>query len=85
MAQSNYRLINATEVEAKFEKRAKANSGTWSGPAYAYALQELKDAPTVAAVPAEEYNALKEKYSKLLETANVLDAALREYQRKYGE
>jgi hypothetical protein len=39
----------------------------------------------VAAVPIEEYNALKEKYTKLLETADILDAALREYQRKYGE
>lgn len=85
MPLNNCRLVNATELEAKFEKRAKANAGTWSGPAYASALQELKEAPTVAAVPAEEYNALKEKYSKLLETANILDAALREYQRKYGE
>lgn len=29
--------------------------------------------------------ALKEKNKKLLETANILDEALREYQRKYGE
>lgn len=85
MPYNNCRLINATEVEAKFEKRANSSAGTWSGPAYAYALEELKAAPTVAAVPAEEYNALKEKYSKLLETANILDTALREYQRRYGE
>lgn len=30
-------------------------------------------------------DALKEKNKKLLETAGILDAALREYQQKYGE
>ncbi len=33
--------------------------------------------------PSED--ALKEKNKKLLETAGILDAALREYQQKYGE
>ena len=32
-----------------------------------------------------DLEALKEKYKKLLETADILDAALRAYQRKYGE
>lgn len=50
MAQNNYRLINATELEAKFANRVKSSTGTWSGPAYASALEELKAAPTVDAV-----------------------------------
>lgn len=31
-----------------------------------------------------ENKALKDKYQRLRETADILDAALREYQRKYG-
>ena len=45
----------------------------------------IEDAPTVDAVPLEQHNELKEKYKRLLETADILDAALREYQRKYGD
>lgn len=33
--------------------------------------------------PAEA--AMKEKYKRMLENAEILDAALREYQQKYGE
>ena len=33
----------------------------------------------------EEYNELKVRYKKLLETADILDAALREYQHKFGD
>lgn len=29
--------------------------------------------------------AMKEKYKRMLETAEILDASLREYQQKYGE
>lgn len=85
MPYNNCRLINATEVEAKFEKRANSSAGTWSGPAYAYALEELKAAPTVAAVPAEEYNALKEKYDKLKEKTDMLFAVLHQHRAKNGE
>lgn len=38
-------------------------------------------APTVAAVPAEEYNALKEKYSKLKEKTDMLFAVLQQHRR----
>jgi hypothetical protein len=79
------RIIDATPLEQLFQNLAKSWSGTWSGPAYLHALEHIKNAPTVAAVPAEKYNALKERYDKLLETADILDAALREYQQKYGE
>lgn len=48
-------------------------------------MADYTDANTVAAIPVAEYNALKTKYKKLLETAGILDAALREYQQKYGE
>lgn len=54
-------------------------------PGLLAAVEIVDDSPTVEAVPAEKYNALKERYDKLMETANILDAALREYQRKYGE
>lgn len=45
----------------------------------------LSEQPTVDAVPLEQYNELKERYKRLLETADILDTALREYQRKYGD
>lgn len=79
------RLVDAGPLEEFFDNKAKSWAGTWSGPTYSTALERVKAAPTVEAVPAEEYNALKEKYNKLMETADILDAALREYQRKYGE
>lgn len=48
-------------------------------------LRIVDEAPTVDAVPAEKYNELKERYKKLMETADILDTALRQYQRLYGE
>lgn len=46
---------------------------------------EYQELLSTAAKLAVENTALKEKYKKLLETAGILDAALREYQQKYGE
>jgi hypothetical protein len=43
------------------------------------------EVPTVDAVPVEKYNALKERYERTKEIADILDAALRQYQRQYGE
>ena len=37
------------------------------------------------AVTLEEYNALKERYERWKEIADILDTALRQYQRQYGE
>ena len=51
-------------------------------PRLAYVIDSV---PAVDAVPLEQYNDLRESYKKLLETADILDAALREYQRKYGD
>ena len=45
----------------------------------------LEDCDTVDAVPAEKYNALKEQYERMKEIADILDTALRQYQRQYGE
>ena len=39
----------------------------------------------VHAISMEEYNELKNSYKKLLETADILDSALRAYQKKYGD
>ena len=39
----------------------------------------------VNVVSVEEYNELKDRYKKLLETADILDKALRQYQQKYGD
>ncbi len=46
---------------------------------------EYQELLSTAAKLAVENTALKDKNKKLLETAGILDAALREYQRKYGE
>ena len=46
---------------------------------------EYQELLSVAAKLAVENTALKEKYQRLLENADILDAALREYQQKYGE
>jgi chromosome segregation ATPase len=46
---------------------------------------ELKKLTPVAAISMEEYNELKNSYKKLLETAEILDSALRAYQQKYGD
>lgn len=48
-------------------------------------LDLIADQPRVAAVPAEFYMAMEDKYKKMMETCTILDDALREYQRKYGE
>lgn len=36
-------------------------------------------------VPKAKYDELRDRHKRLLETANILDSALRAYQRKYGE
>ena len=46
---------------------------------------EIDEQPTVDAVPAEKYNELKERYERMKEIADILDTALRQYQRQYGE
>lgn len=45
----------------------------------------VQDAPTIDAVPVEKYNKLKDRYERMKEIADILDAALRQYQRQYGE
>jgi hypothetical protein len=44
------RLANVTPLEEFFENKAKSWAGTWSGPAYSTALEQVKAAPTVDAV-----------------------------------
>lgn len=51
-------------------------------PKLAYCIDSI---PGVDAVPLEQYNELKERYKRLFETADILDTALVEYQRKYGD
>ena len=46
---------------------------------------EYQELLSTAARLAVENTALKDKYKKLRETADILDEALREYQQKYGE
>ena len=45
----------------------------------------MNEQPTIDAVPTEKYNALKERYERWKEIADILDTALRQYQRKCGE
>lgn len=47
--------------------------------------KRIRGSSRVATVSASQYNELKDRYKKLLETTNIIDAALREYQNKYGE
>lgn len=44
------RLIDAAPLEELLDNKAKSWAGTWSGPAYAAALEKVKAAPTVEAV-----------------------------------
>ena len=61
----------------------RINQKYYKGLAWAHRL--ALDATTVDAVPVEEYNALKERYERWKEIADILDTALRQYQRQYGE
>lgn len=88
------RLIDANDVPKLFEKKYKeTQQRILDGETYLDTLAEgfteaddvIQAMPTVEAVPMAQHNELKERYKKLLETANILDAALREYQRKYGD
>lgn len=79
------RLTNADELESQFQKKVKSYRGTLAAIAYQSALETIQAAPTVEAVPKAQYDELKERYKRLLETANILEAALRQYQQKYGE
>ena len=44
------RLVNAAPLEEFLANKAKSWAGTWSGPAYSTALEQVKNAPTVPAV-----------------------------------
>ena len=44
------RLVKAAPLEEFFRDKANSWAGTWSGPAYATALERVKAAPTVDAV-----------------------------------
>lgn len=47
----NEKLIYAEPLETQFENLARSWRGTFSGPAYADALERLRNAPKVDAVP----------------------------------
>jgi hypothetical protein len=47
--------------------------------------KRIRGSARVSVVPTAQYDELKDRHKKLLETANIIDAALREYQKKYGE
>lgn len=48
-------------------------------------MEEVEKINPADAVPVEKYNALKERYERMKEIADILDTALRQYQRQYGE
>lgn len=88
------RLIDANElmkvVKREYDLAMQTEHISKQGKYYENAcflriLNFIDKAPTVDAVPMAQHNELKERYKKLLETANILDAALREHQRKYGD
>ena len=53
------RLIKAAPLEEFLANKVKAWTGTWSGPAYATALEQVKAAPTVDAVEVPDKKLLK--------------------------
>ena len=53
--------------------------------ARAQVIGAISRAKAVDTVTVEEYNALKERYERWKEIADILDTALRQYQRQYGE
>lgn len=91
MAKEN-RLIAASEVKKKLVAVRQWFSGPPSTEQDKLAravvkmcIEEVEKIKPADAVEAEKYNELKARYKKLLETAEILDSALREYQQKYGD
>lgn len=70
---ANEKLISASAARKAILK---------ADPKLAYVIDNV---PAVDAVPLQKHNELIDSYKELLETARILDSALREYQRKYGE
>ena len=58
------RLVNAAPLEEFFDNKAKSWTGTWSGPAYATALERVKNAPTVDAVEVVHAYWIKHEYAE---------------------
>ena len=75
-------MIKAAPLERQFENLAQSWRGSFSGVAYANALERLRQAPAVAAVPLAQYNELLDKCQQLQEKVNILEDALEEYERK---
>lgn len=59
MIQNKPRLIDATPLQEQFENLVKSYTGKWSGPVYLSALERIKKAQTVDAVPADRVAALE--------------------------
>lgn len=70
---SNEKLIYASAARKAILK---------ADPKLAYVIDNV---PAADVVPLQQHNELRERYKRLLETADILDTALGEYQRKYGD
>ena len=81
------RLIDANALKESVMKEIRHYWNEGEGGYYLAddVIPDIDDAPTVDAVPAKKYNALKEQYERMKEIADILDTALRQYQRQYGE
>lgn len=91
------RLIDANALKEKLQAHHDFFVDAWGGfsnlppkdkarvDEITHCIAEICNAPTVDAVPAEKYNELNVRYKKMIETADILDTALRQYQRTYGE
>ena len=81
------RLIDANALKESVMKEIRHYWNEGEGGYYLAedVIPDIENAPTVDAVPAEKYNALKERYERMKEIADILDTALRQYQRQYGE
>lgn len=82
-------LLNRDEFVRECDKLYKdppftLSEATWDKGLLLAVAIALEQKP-VEVVSLEKYNELKDRYKKLLETAEILDSALRVYQQKYGD
>lgn len=79
--ENEMRLIDANALLVEVVKAQALEPNT----AVAKIIMLVTEAESVDAVPVEKYNALKKRYEIMKEIADILDTALRQYQRQYGE
>ena len=77
------RYIDADLVHEKYDKYANDNvGGRGNGKTLAQFLVWIDEQPTADVVSKEKYDELNDRYHRLLESANILADAVRDYERR---